>query len=479
MHELARHAPPPAEAGPGLRMSTIVLAFSGGLDTSFCAVWLKEQTGADVVTVCVDTGGFSREGLAAVAARAASLGVREHRTVDARADVWNRFVGYLIKGNVLRGGTYPVSVGCERTAQAEAVVAVARELGAEAVAHGSTGAGNDQVRFDVAIAALAPGLRILAPIRDLNWSRQQEADWLAQRGVPVPAQTVGYSLNEGLFGTTIGGRETHDPWRVPPDSAYTMTVPPTEGAELPEELVIGFEAGLPVSLDGRRMDGVSLVAALNGRARPHGVGRGIHVGDTILGVKGRVAFEAPAPLILIRAHRELCKLVHTKWQAHWLESVGSFYGMLLHEGLYHDPAMRDFEAFLDSANARVSGEVRVRLYRGNHDVVGVRSPHSLMNPDVAVYGEGTRAFTGAEAAGFARIHGLPSMLAARRDVLAAAATTLAAATAPAATTAPAAATAPSRHVPSAAGSAGASRRATHAGPSPGPSAGSSERGVPA
>src|SRR5262245_54233522 len=361
-------------------MKRIVLAFSGWLDTSFCAVWLREQTGAEIVSVCVDTGGFTPERLAAVETRARSLGVTEHRTVDARADVWKRFVAYLIKGNVLRGGTYPVSVGCERTAQAEAVVRVARELGADAVAHGSTGAGNDQVRFDVAIAALAPGLKILTPIRDLNWSRQQEADWLTQHGIPVAAQTVGYSLNEGLFGTTIGGRETHDPWRMPPDSAYTMTVPLTEAAPEPEELVIGFEAGLPVSIDGKRLGGVELVAALNARARPHGVGRGLHVGDTILGVKGRIAFEAPAPLMLIRAHRELGKLVHTKWQAHWLESVGGFYGMLLHEGLYYDPVMRDFEAFLDSVNARVTGEVRVRLYRGNHDVVGTRSPHSLMNP---------------------------------------------------------------------------------------------------
>ncbi len=399
-------------------MKTIVLAFSGGLDTSFCAVYLREQTRADIVTVCVDTGGFTAEGLAAVEARARALGVKDHRTVDARADVWTRFVSYLIKGNVLRGGVYPVSVGCERTAQAEAVVAVARELGADAVAHGSTGAGNDQVRFDVAIGAKAPGLAILTPIRDLNWSRVQEAEWLAERGISVPAGTVSYSLNEGLFGTTIGGKETHDPWKLPPDAAYTMTVPATQAAAEPEELVIGFEHGVPVTLDGRALDGVSLVTELNRRARPHGVGRGVHVGDTILGLKGRIAFEAPAPLIMIRAHRELAKLVQTRWQAYWAEQAGTFYGMLLHEGLFYDPAMRDLEALLDSANERVGGEVRVRLYRGNHDVVGVRSPHSLLNPAIAVYGEGASAWTGEQAAGFARIHGLPSMLAARRDELA-------------------------------------------------------------
>jgi argininosuccinate synthase len=398
----------------GAQMNRIVLAFSGGLDTSFCAVWLREQTGAEIVTVCVDTGGFSPAGLAAVEARARSLGATEHRNVDARAEVWSRFVSWLVKGNVLRGGSYPVSVGCERTAQAEAVVRVAQELGADAVAHGSTGAGNDQVRFDVAIGALAPGLRILTPIRDLNWSREQESGWLSERGVDVPAATVSYSLNEGLFGTTIGGKETHDPWAAPPEAAYTMTVAPEAAAQQAEELVLGFERGLPVSLDGAAADGVSLVGALNARARPHGVGRGLHLGDTILGLKGRIAFEAPAPLIMIGAHRELAKLVTTKWQAHWLDQAGVFYGMLLHEGLYYDPVMRDLEALLDSANERVGGEVRVRLYRGRHEVVGVRSPHSLMNPDVAVYGEGASAWSGAQAAGFARIHGLPSMLAARR-----------------------------------------------------------------
>ena len=400
-------------------MKRIVLAFSGGLDTSFCAAWLRERTGAEIVTVTVDTGGFTPEALAAVEARAHELGVARHVTVDARAEVWERYVTWLVRGNVLRGGVYPLSVGCERTAQAEAVVRVAREVGADAVAHGSTGAGNDQVRFDVAIGALAPELAILAPIRDLNWSRAQESDWLREHGVPVPDRVVGYSLNEGLFGTTIGGRETHDPWKVPAEEAWTMTVAPEAARAEPEELVLSFEAGIPVALDGRRMDGVALVGALNARCRPHGVGRGIHVGDTILGHKGRIAFEAPAPLVMIRAHRELQKLVLTRWQGHWLEQAGGFYGMLLHEGLYHDPVMRDLEALLASANARVTGDVRVRLYRGNHDVVGTRSPHSLMDPAVAVYGEGASAWTGEQAAGFSRIHGLPALLAARRDQLAA------------------------------------------------------------
>jgi argininosuccinate synthase len=402
-------------AGGAPAIRRIVLAFSGGLDTSFCAVWLRETTGAEVSTVCVDTGGFSADDLRAVEARARSLGIADHRTVDAMRPVYDRFVSYLIKGNSLRGGVYPMSVGAERVVQAEEVVRVAREVGAQAVAHGSTGAGNDQVRFDVAIRALDPTLSILAPIRDLNWSREQESAWLRERGHDVPARTVAYSVNVGLFGTTIGGRETHDPWAVPPDDVWPATVPPTQAAAEPEEVVVGFERGLPTSLDGRPLDGISIVRRLNERARPHGVGRGIHVGDTILGLKGRLAFEAPGPLILVRAHRELEKLVQTKWQAFWREVVGSFYGSHLHEGLYYDPVMRDLEAFLDSANRDVTGEARVRLYRGSYDVVGTRSPRSLFDRSVATYGEGASGWTGAEAAGFAKLYGVPSMLAAARD----------------------------------------------------------------
>jgi len=394
-------------------MERIVLAFSGGLDTTFCALWLRETRGADVVTVTVDTGGFSADELAAIAARARTLGVAEHRVVDARQTVFDRFVSWLIKGDCLRGGAYPVSVGAERTAQAEAVVEVAKQVGATAVAHGSTRAGNDQVRFDVALRALAPHLEVLAPIRELNWSRERESAWLAERGVDVPARTVTYSINEGLFGTTIGGGETHDPWRAPPPDVYPMTVSPEQAADAPEELVIHFERGVPVALDDRRLDGVSLVGALNERARPHGIGRGLHTGDTILGLKGRLAFEAPAPLILVQAHRELTKLVLTRWQSFWRDTLGSFYGNLLHEGLYYDPVMRDLEAFLDSLNRRVTGEARVKLYKGSIRVEGTRSPYAMLDQEVGTYGEGAEGWSGEEAAGFARIYGLASVLAKR------------------------------------------------------------------
>jgi argininosuccinate synthase len=396
-------------------MEKIVLAFSGGLDTSFCAIWLKEKTGAEIVTVTVDTGGFGPGEIARVEARSREIGVREHRTIDARKAVYDRFVSYLIKGNCLRGGVYPMCVGAERTVQAETVVHAAQDAGAKGIAHGSTGAGNDQVRFDVAIRALDPRFEIHAPVRDLNWTREQETKYLAERGVHVPPKTVAYSVNVGLFGTTIGGKETHDTWKMPPEDVYTMTVAPEAARAEPEEVVITFAAGLPVALDGKKMDGVTLLAALNERGRPHGVGRGVHVGDTILGLKGRLAFEAPGPLILIKAHRELEKLVQTRWQAHWREQAGSFYGSFLHEGLYYDPVMRDLEALLDSANARVEGDVRVRMWRGNYDVVGTRSKQSLFDAGVATYGEGAKAWTGADAQGFSRIYGVPSMLAAMRD----------------------------------------------------------------
>ncbi len=246
----------------------IVLAFSGGLDTSFCAIYLRETTGAEIVSVCVDTGGFQPGELDHVSTRAQAAGVRDHRTVDGTQAVYERFVSYLIKGNCLRGGVYPMCVGAERVVQAEEVVRVAVDVGATGIAHGSTGAGNDQVRFDVAIRTLAPHLKIHAPVRDLNWSRDQETEYLGARGLHVPPKTTAYSVNVGLFGTTIGGKETHDTWAVPPEEVYTMTIAAEQARDQAEELVLGFEAGLPVSLDGARLDGVSLIRALNARCKP-------------------------------------------------------------------------------------------------------------------------------------------------------------------------------------------------------------------
>lgn len=366
-----------------------------------------------MITVTVDTGGFDEADRRRIADRAREAGSKRHETVDGRRRVYDRFCTYIVKGNCLRGGVYPLSVGAERIVQAEEVARVAREAGAGAVAHGSTGAGNDQVRFDTALMALAPGLRVLAPIRDLGWSRDQEADWLEKHGIAVDRTTRKYSVNAGLWGVTIGGGETHDPWKTLPPGAWPTTADPEKAPAEAEELVLGFERGLPVSLDGKRMDPLDLLAALGPRAARHGVGRGVHLGDTILGIKGRIAFEAPAPTVILKAHRELEKLVLTKAQQFWKQVVAEFYGGALHEALWFDPVMRDCEAFLDSSQERVNGEVRAVLYRGSCEVAGVRSPDSLLASAGATYGEGARAWTGAEAAGFSRLHGFQGVLAER------------------------------------------------------------------
>lgn len=393
-------------------MNRIALAFSGGLDTSFAAAWLREELGAAVTTVTVDTGGVAADEADRIRARSRELGAERHVHVDARERVFDGFVTYLVKGNCLRGGVYPMAVGAERVAQAEAVANVAREIGATGICHGSTGAGNDGVRFDVAFRVLAPDLAIHAPIRDLAPSRDDEAAWLEERGIPVSRTVRRYSLNEGLWGITIGGGETHDSWAEPPEEVYRLTR--REPGLEPEDVVLGFERGVPVSIDGERTEGVALVDALNRRAGRHGVGRGIHVGDTILGIKGRLAFEAPAAVVLVAAHRELEKLVLTGRQLALKAPLGDLWGSLLHEGLWFDPVMRDIEAFLDRSQELVTGEVRVRLSDGAFAVTGTRSPHSLLGRGGAAYGERGAGWTGAEAAGFARLYGLASALAAGR-----------------------------------------------------------------
>lgn len=388
----------------------LVLAFSGGLDTSFCALWLKEQ-GYEVHTVTVDTGGFSAEELGRIEAHAAKLHVASHRTIDGRKRLFDRYLRYLVFGNVLRGQVYPLSVSAERVAQAELVVQAAREAGAAALAHGSTGAGNDQVRFDVAFAALAPEMEVRTPIRELALSRGDEVEWLAERGVVFPAKTKDYSVNEGMWGTSVGGRETLGPWEALPDHAWPGGA---ASAALPaREVVIGFQGGVPSILDGETLDPVALIARLNALGSAYGLGRAYHLGDTILGIKGRIGFEAPAAHLLIAAHRELEKLVLSGKQLFWKESLGNLYGSLLHEGHFFDPLARDLEAFLQSSQGAVTGEARLHLAPGHFRIEGVRSPHGLMNPDLASYGEGAKLWTGAEAAGFAKVFGVAQRLVAQ------------------------------------------------------------------
>ncbi|HWA17150.1 MAG TPA: argininosuccinate synthase domain-containing protein, partial [Gemmatimonadales bacterium] len=328
-------------------MKTLTLAFSGGLDTSFCVPHLADQ-GWAVHTVYVDTGGSTEADRAAIAAQAKAVGALSHQAIDARQAVFDRFVRYLIQGNVLRGEVYPLSVAAERTQQAISVIEAARKLGATAVAHGSTGAGNDQVRFDIAFRVLAPDLEIITPIRDEAITRDKAIAFLESRGLPVPPKASAFSINRGLWGTTWGGGWTHDTWAGPPDELLN----PPANVPASREIVIGWERGVPVSLDGTRIGGPDLIRELGDLGEAYGFGRSIHVGETALGIKGRIGFEAGAALLLIQAHRELEKLVLTKWQSFWKDQLGRFYGDRLHEGHYFDPSLRDIEAFVSSSQER-------------------------------------------------------------------------------------------------------------------------------
>jgi len=390
---------------------SIVLAFSGGLDTSFCVPYLHETYDAPVHTVTVDTGGLTDADRAAVAARAAHLGADEHHLVNGRTPLYDDHLSYLIKGNVLRGGVYPLCVGPERIVQARAVADVAQAVGASTIAHGSTGAGNDQVRFDVALQLADETLDVIAPIRSLGLSREESTAFLEERGVEVPDDTTDYSINRGLWGTTIGGKETLTAEKPLPEDAYPDTVAPADAPDAPQTLTVTFDEGLPVATDGESLSGVALVEALNKTGGAHGVGRDIHVGDTILGIKGRIGFEAPAAQILITAHRELEKVVLSKQQQVQKQKLGDLYGRLLHEGQYFDPVMRDVEAFLDHSQDVVSGTVSVKLFKGRATVQGVDSPHSMFDADTATYGEENALWDGRDAEGYTTLAAVPSLLA--------------------------------------------------------------------
>lgn len=388
-----------------------VLAFSGGLDTSLVTIWLREELGYDIVTVTVDTGGFDDAEKARIAARSAELGAIAHHIVDGTEELFQSWIRHIIAANYQKGGVYPLCVGVERVVQAQRMVDIARQHNAVAVAHGSTGAGNDQVRFDVVLRTLAPDLKIHTPIRDLGWGRAQEADYLADKGVHVDASTRRYSINAGLWGTTIGGGETRRTEDVVPESVFPATASPNDAPAEPQLLALAFENGVPVSIDGERLAPIALLRKLDTIAATHGVGRGLHLGDTIIGIKGRIAFEAPAATVVLHAHRELEKLVLTKWQQFVKDQVSDFYGLFLHEGKYLDPAMRDIEALLDSSQQRVTGTIQVRLHRGTCQAVAASSPYSMLNANKAAYGEESGLWNGRDAEGFAKIFAIQSMLA--------------------------------------------------------------------
>jgi len=390
--------------------SPIVLAFSGGLDTSFCVPWLKEEYGREVVTVTVDTGGLDAAAVEDLERRALALGAVEHVRLDCRQRFFDDVIRYLIAGNVTRGNAYPLCVGAERGVQAAALAEVAAERDATTVAHGCTAAGNDQVRFEVALGTLRPGLTVLAPVRDNNWVREEQQKFLAERSLPVPSKGSAYSINRGLWGVTIGGRETLTSERSLPEDAWVLSPGAFDEPREARTLTIGFERGIPVTLDGKGLPPVELIEALETIAGAHAIGRGIHLGDTVLGTKGRVAFEAPAAITLITAHRELEKLVLSGAQARIKDSVAAVYGDMIHEGRQLDLAARDVEALLASSQRRVTGEVSLLLRPGSLFVTGTTSPHSLLAATRGVYGESAGEWTAADALGYSRILSLPGRL---------------------------------------------------------------------
>lgn len=386
----------------------IVIAYSGGLDTSFCVKWYQDK-GYEVHTATIDTGGFDSEELEEIAARAKQLGAASHLSIDAREAVFNRFGSYILKGNILRGGVYPLCVGAERVLQAEMICEYARKVGATHVAHGSTGAGNDQVRFDVGFRFFGPELTVHAPIRELALSRADEIEFLKKQGVELSAERKIYSVNQGVLGVTIGGGETHDSSKEIPEEAYVWTRGKPEKGIEPSVVEIGFAQGLPTSLNGETISSYAVLSKLNQIGSQYGYGRGIHLGDTILGIKGRLAFEAPGILALIDAHRELEKLVLTRAQLDLKASMGQLYGSLLHEARWFDPVSRDLEALLDSSQGRVQGVVKIRFAERTATVISVQSPFSLMHSS-ATYGEESGLWNSAEAAGFSKLYGVQSYL---------------------------------------------------------------------
>jgi argininosuccinate synthase len=396
----------------------IVLAYSGGLDTSFLVPWIAENTGRPVITVTVDTGGIDGATARELETRARALGAVEHHLVDARVDYFEQVLCFLVMGNVRRGQLYPLCVGAERVMQAQTIAHMARRLGSGTIAHGCTAAGNDQVRFEVALRTLAPDLEVLAPVRDHAFKRQQELDYLQARGLPVPPFGAAYSVNRGLWGVTIGGTETLTSERSIPDHAWVLSPDAFTAPRAPERHTIRFERGRPTGIDGRAMSPVNVIETLETLAAPYGIGRGIHLGDTIIGTKGRVAFEAPAAETLLVAHRELEKLVLTARQQRIKESVALPYGDLVHEGQLLDPVCRDIEALILSSQARVTGDVHVLFRPGSLFVEGVTSPYSLMAASKGIYGESAGEWTAADALGFSKLVALPGVFHARAGELA-------------------------------------------------------------
>ena len=384
----------------------VVLAFSGGLDTSFCCIYLSRHRDLEVHSVIVNTGGFSEEELKQIEKRAYALGVTSHAVVDETLNYYESCIKYLIFGNVLKNATYPLSVSAERVSQATAIANYVKLIGADYVAHGSTGAGNDQVRFDMIFNIMIPGVEIITPIRDLKLSREDEIDYLNKHGVEYTAEKARYSINKGIWGTSVGGKETLTSNETLPEEAWPTQVTQSE----PRKLELEFEQGELVGINGESLSPVKAIQKLQAIAQPYGIGRDIHVGDTIIGIKGRVGFEAAAPMIIIKAHHTLEKHTLTKWQLSWKDQLAGFYGNWLHEGQFHDPVMRNMEAFLADTQKTVSGKVFVKLHPYRFEIIGIQSDHDLMSNKFGSYGEMNNSWSGEDVKGFSRIFGNQTMI---------------------------------------------------------------------
>lgn len=388
-------------------MKKVVLAFSGGLDTSYCAIYLAQEMGLEVHAALADTGGFSPEELEKIEKRAWALGVKSYVRLDVSQQYYHDTIRYMIFGNVLKNGAYPISVSSERISQATAIAKYAKEMKADYLCHGSTGAGNDQVRFDMIFDIIAPEIEVIALIREKRLSREEEIDYLRKHGVDFDFKKAEYSINQGIWGTSVGGKETLTSSETLPEAAY----PSQLTAKEPKRVTLTFEQGEMVAIDGQRYDDkVKGIQALQKIAAPYAVGRGMHVGDTVIGIKGRVGFEAAAPMIIIKAHHMLEKHTLTKWQLFWKDQISGFYGNYLHEGQYYDPVMRDMEAMLESSQKFVSGDVFVELQPYRFEVIGIASQHDLMSSKFGAYGETMANWSGDDVKGFTKIFGLQTSM---------------------------------------------------------------------
>jgi argininosuccinate synthase len=385
----------------------VVLAFSGGLDTSFCAMYLSQEKGYEVYTALANTGGFSEDELEQIEKRAYRLGVKKHVNLDITQAYYEKSIKYMIFGNVLRNGTYPISVSSERIFQALAIINYAKEIGADYVAHGSTGAGNDQVRFDLTFDVIAPEIGILTPTRDLSLTREYEINYLKEHGYEADFTKMTYSINKGLWGTSIGGKETLQSGQTLPEEAYPSQLQ-EEGEEM---LEIGFEKGEISTVNGKAYaDKVQAIREIERIGSRYAIGRDMHVGDTIIGIKGRVGFEAAAPILIINSHKMLEKHTLSKWQQYWKDQIGTWYGMFLHEAQYLEPVMRDMEAFLQNSQSHVTGTVIIRLQPYCFTLVGIESEYDLMKTDFGEYGEINKAWTSDDAKGFTKITAIPAKI---------------------------------------------------------------------